>query len=372
MDLVSIFPIIGLIVDGAMIILIANQYFRTRYRPSLILLLQYIAFISIHFLWLPISFLGAEQLEPANYLMLGIIFIVLLFPSFTIAFFESTGTHPFGKLLITSVLYYTFLIGYAFTINWVFVFDRIWRYQMSEIVLILFIIPFAAVVVYIFTRLLQILTSKTRNAGLKMQWGFGKRAKILLLIWTGGLLFRYLSILLLARDGVSEFSIVILILSVFTIALVFLYDPSAFFLSNARIQSFLIFDAQSGKLLYSMGGAEDDLKASGLYGASTLEREISGASSLPHLLVFFDRVLLIEYQKVHDKLLAAAMIATKYNPVFLPSLSYGFHQFIKIFEKDIKNWNGSQLMFEKFTPKAMRIFNYAYSKDLTKNSQEKI
>ncbi len=355
-------------VDGAMIILIANHYFKTRYRPSLILLLLYLAFFSIHLLWLPLSFLGIDQKELASNLMIGIIFIVLSFPTFTIAFFESTGNQPLGKNLILSILYYTFLIGFGFSIEWGrgFIFERIWRYQMSESVLVLFVIPFAVVVIYTFIRLSQILLNVPRTNPISVHWRFENKSKILLMIWSGGLMLRYLSILLLARDGVSEFSLIILVLSVFTITLVFLYDPSTFFLSNARIQSFLIFDAQSGSLLYTMSGAQDDLRASGLFGASILEQEISGASSLPHMLMFLDRVVLIEYQKVHDKILAAALFATKYNPVFSPSLSYGFHQFIKDYASEIKNWRGDPSIFNKFTPKAMRILNYAYLKQFEK------
>ncbi len=371
MDIVNIFPIIGLFVDGAMIALIANQYLKTRYRPSLILLLHYVCFISIHVLWLPLSFMGIDQSDPARFLMIGMIFIILSFPCFTIAFFESTGKGSLSILLMSFIFYYLFLIGYSFSINWLFVFERIWRYQIGENVLILFIIPFAGVVIYIVIRLLRIIFFLPKRESIKNHQVSGKMPNILLLVWTGGLLLRYLSILFLATEGVSEFSILILILSVFTIALVFLFNPSTFFLSNARIQSFLIFEAQSGNLLYSMVGPQDDLRASGLHGTSLLEREITGASSMPQMLIFVDRVVLIQYQKIHDKLLAAAMIVTKNNPVFIPSLNYGLHLFIKTFPTEIKNWNADREVFKNFTVKATKIFSYAYSTELNQSSAEK-
>ncbi len=367
--MVSLFPIIGIVVDGLMIGFIANNYMKTRFRPGVILLIQYIAFFMIHLLWIPISQLGEDQYELAKDIMIGVIFVVLSFPSLTIGFFESTRNKPINLLMLLFNIYYVFLLGYGFSIEWIFKFQRIWLYQISGAVLILFIIPFAGVVIYVFVRLIFLILNIPRKASLNMQWGFGKRSKTLVLIWTGGLLFRYLSILLISTQGVSEFSFLMLLMSVFTIALVFLYDPSSFFLSDAQIQEFLIFNAQTGIKLFSMGSSKDDLKASGLLGASILEREISGASSLPHTLVFIDRIILIEYQQLEGIHLAAAMIVDKNNPVFLPSLKFCFHQFIKTYRKKLKNWQADQSIFNDFNAIAIKIFSYAYPLESRKKSK---
>ncbi len=343
-----------------MVFLIAKHYLKTRYRPSFILLLHYIVFVIDHILWIPISTLDIDQFIPARNAMIATIYVVLAIPCFTIAFFESSRNKPGTILVLLFVTYFFFLVGYGFSINWVFEFDRIWRYDISDTILVLFMLPFFGAVAYIFFQLFKILFNFPKSTPIKLQWKIGKRSKVLVLIWSGGLCFRYLSMLLIAAEGVSEFNFIIRLGSVILVALVFLYDPSSFFLSDAQIKAFLIFDAQSGVLLYSMGGAQDDLRAAGLCGATTFEREITGASSLPHILLFPDRVILIEYQKVEGKLLAAAMIVDKYNPIFQPSLQFGLQQFLKEFRSELSDWSGDQTIFERFNQKSIEIFNYAY------------
>ncbi len=361
LDLVSIYPPIGIIIDGIMVFLIAKHYLKTRYRPTFILLLHYVVFVIDHILWIPISTLGFDQVIPAKSVMIATIYVVLVIPCFTVTFFESSRNKPNSILVLIFVTYFFFLVGYGFYIDWVFEFDRIWRYDISETILALFMLPFFGAVAYIFIQLFKILFNFPKATPLRLQWKTGKRSKLLVLFWSGGLCFRYLSMLLIAAEGVSEFNFIIRLGSVILVALVFLYDPSSFFLSDAQIKAFLIFDAQSGVLLYSMGGAQDDLRAAGLCGATTFERDITGASSLPHILLFPDRVILIMYQKVEEKLLAAAMIVDKYNPIFQPSLQFGLQQFIKEFHSELRDWGGDQMIFERFNQKSYEIFNYAYN-----------
>src|SRR5271157_4646513 len=131
MDLVSLLPFIGLTVDGLMIVLIAKHYLKTRFRPGLILLLLYSIFIMIHLFWIPIAFAEPGDFVIAENAMIGVIYLVSLIPVLTIAFYESTRNQPYLLLLLAFFAVYAFLVGFGFSINWVFTYDRIWLYNLN-------------------------------------------------------------------------------------------------------------------------------------------------------------------------------------------------------------------------------------------------
>jgi hypothetical protein len=114
------------------------------------------------------------------------------------------------------------------------------------------------------------------------------------------------------------------------------------------------------------------LSSSGLLGAGLLQREITGASSLPHRLIFLDRVVLIEYQKIYETRLGIAMIIDGYNPAFLPSLKHGLHTFIKTYQNELKDWNGKTTVFDNFRQKLIDIFSYALTQDILDEKKESV
>jgi hypothetical protein len=289
------------------------------------------------------------------------IFIVLTIPSFTIAFFQSTRNQPLTLLLACFILSYFFLLGYSFSINWVFTYDRIWRYQITGIVLIIFILPFALAGLYVFILIVQLFFSRLKSKSLKIKDKFGKGSKNMVFIWTIGLAVRYYSTYLIAAEGVTITSVFVRIGSMITMAIAFLYNPDSFFFSNAELKSYFIFNAKSGKLIYSLGGLENDIRASGLFGTTQLQSEISGAYGLPHILTFIDRVVLIESQLCDDQLVAAVIIVDKNNPVFVSSLRFSLQYFIKNFYNYIKEDTNDQSKYNQFTSKLKEIFSYAYS-----------
>ncbi len=358
----QLFSIIGIIVYVPLVIFIFRHYFKTQYRASFILGLHFLAILGIHLCFAPVPWI--KDLNIAQNLLKGDVLISMALPALAVAFFETTMNRSSKKILILFMAYYTFLLGIAFSPIWDFIFNDFWFISFAPTTVILFALPFAAVAIYIFIRLAQIIRFNQRAQKLGDVTRNWKVQSLFIVVWTFCLLGRYLALLLITINGIDWFTEIIFLLTIFTVALIYLYDPSIFFISNAKIQLITFFDATSGLTFYAFGSSlgSIDLKVSGLHGADTLLKEIAGASSHPSLLRFIDRVVMLEYQKVENTSIAAAIIATEYNPALVPSLRKALNSFGKKYYAILKDWNNDQNVFTDFTPDLFNIFDYAYPK----------
>lgn len=348
-------------------IIVLRHYFKTHYKPSLILALHFLAFMCIHLLFVPESYLGEQDFDLAQVLLKGDVFIALILPILTIAFLEATMNRSSTKLLFAFCSYYAFLAGFSFSFQWAFTFQDFWFISLSNEVIFLYMIPFAVVVVYVFFRLVQVVRFNKKTAtNLGAPATTFNRSTLLFITWTMCLLLRYLGLLLITLGGLNWWTDLIFIAGIVFMAVVYLYDPSAFYISNARIEAIWFFSADSGLLFYWYGENADDsgnLKVSGLQGADTLLREITGASTFPHLLMSLDRVVYLEYESLEPEIIAGGIIATEYNPALAPTLKRALSLFVKTYSDDLKHWNNNQDTFCNFTPSLVNVFDYAFSKE---------
>ncbi len=366
MDVDQIFSIIGVVVNAPLVILIFRHYLKTRYKASLILAMHFILFMGIHISFIPVPYLGISEGDIAKPLLILDVLLSLALPLLTVSFFETTLNRASNKLLIIFLEYFAFLIGFSFAFEWKFTFNEFWFISLENNVIFLYAIPFAGVVFYVFVRLYQIYQFNKMVVKSKKVEKTWIKSTLLFATLTLCLLLRYLGFLLITVQGLDFFSELISIFGMVVMAIIYLYDPSAFFISNARIQSISIFEENTGVAYYWYGQKPENesWKVCGLHGASNLLRDLSGASSHPNLLRFVDRVIFLEYLKSENIPVAAVIFATDYNPAFAFTLKQCVALFIRKYQTMLREWKGNQDVFKKFTSDLMNIFDYAFPKEL--------
>ncbi len=284
-------------------------------------------------------------------------------------FFESVFGNPLSKNTAPCIAYYGAVICYALThdINAVYSGARGWTLVYTDQYQLVMVGYYLLIFLLIFARFIRSVRSKKASEkmmALELERVSMLRINKFVVLWFVGFLLGQGGVLINQNVPIEYLGYIIAIIGIFLTAFSYLYDPHAFFLSSAEIQSILFFDAGTGLSFIGFGlEMDDNLAAGGLLGSLTLQQQIMGTKKYPTLQVFGDKVFLLAYEKVGATLVAAAIIMNRYLHAIYPTLNRALHVFVSKNKSTLEKWKGGgERSFDHVLPELLPIFEFAWSK----------
>ncbi len=358
------------IINVIITILMVKHYGRTRYVPSFILGIYFICRAFSNAAYLPIAWFDASAGELILVAYLSASILTNFHTLLLLIFFEAVFGRPLSMRTAPCIAYYGVVICYLLTQKWEFAYSGTngWNPVFTpeqQLVLGAFMI---VIFLLIFSRIVQSLRAgKSRPTTNTIEL---ERVKILpinklVVIWVLGLIINFIGIRINQDMQFGYVGYAVSMTGFLMTALSYIHDPHAFFLSSAQIQSILFYDASTGVPFLAFGMSMDEnLAAGGLFGASSVQREIAGTKGYPTLQVFGDKVFLLAHQQVGNTHVAATLIMNQYLPAMYPTLRHALHIFTNRNRESLEKWKGGGVMdFDKVLPELLAVFDFAWSKE---------
>lgn len=328
--------------------------------------------ITAFIVFTPLLWLTGEQYEIALILLNITIYLVFAAFPLLLLFIETTRHRPLTFMMVFFAAFFGYIMGYFTSQRWIFKYTPSgWSLVWEEGATHLFLLYLGTFLVFGTGAIIRILDRTFRSGRegiLVKKWKHIMDLEGISYLWLGGILITTIGISIAVAVNKIEIGVPLAVVGVILTNWSYIKNPNTFFLSNAEIQSIMIFNAESG-VPYLVVGKEfkgpmtEETAVGALLGSTIFQREVTGAGSLPSILVYGDRVVFLASKQAAGQTILAALICNANVTSILPSLRHALRKFVKKYKDKLGKWKGDSQIFWEFIPEMLSIFSYAWSKE---------